>query len=157
MSDMLVHPDALPAAAGSSPRITRRPPGLPPLPPKDTVKRKVLVVEGDRDCSRLMEFVLNIQGYEVTSVGDLASARTLVRAEKFGHIVMDVVLPDGSGVEFVHLVRDELRLRTPITVVSGLRQQHVYDECLAAGANEYVTKPFSPSELIMRLGRWTSK
>ena len=157
MSDMLVHPDALPTPAGSSPRINRRLPGLPPLPPKDTVKHKVLVVEGDRDCSRLMDFVLNIQGYEVTSAGDLASACALARAEKFGHIVMDVVLPDGSGLELVHLVRDQLRLQTPITVVSGLRQQHVYDECIAAGANEYVTKPFSPSELIVRLGRWTSR
>ena len=157
MSDMLVHPDALPAASGSSTRVTRRPPGLPPLPPKDPIKRKILVVEGDRDCNRLIEFVLNIQGYEVTTATDLATACEIARVENFGHIVMDVSLPDGSGLELVHLVRDELGLRTPITVVSGLRQQHVYDECMAAGANEFVTKPFSPSELIMRLGRWTTK
>ena len=157
MSDMLVHPDALPAASGSSTRDTRRPPGLPPLSPKDPIKRKILVVEGDRDCNRLIEFVLNIQGYEVTTASDLAAACEIARAEEFGHIVMDVLLPDGSGLELVHLVRHELGLRTPITVVSGLRQQHVYDECMAAGANEFVTKPFSPSELIMRLGRWTTK
>ena len=157
MSDMLVHPEALPAPAGSSPKVTHRPPGLLPLPPADPTKRKVLVVEGDRDCSRLIEFVLNIQGYEVTTASDLAAACGIARAEEFGHIVMDVLLPDGSGLELVHLVRHELGLRTPITVVSGLRQQHVYDECMAAGANEFVTKPFSPSELIMRLGRWTTK
>lgn len=157
MSSMLVHPDALPAAAGSSTQITRRAAGLPPFPPADPSKRKILVVDADRECVRLMEFVLSIQGYEVTAVSDLSSACALVSTEEFGQIVMDTLLPDGSGLELVRLVREQLGLRTPITIVSGLRQQHVYDECMAAGANEYVTKPFSPSELIMRLGRWTTK
>ena len=155
MSHMLVHPDALPAAAGSQPRITRRPAGMPPVPPKGSTMGRVLVVENDKDCARLMEFVLNLQGYEVTVAGDLASAYALMGGQTFGHIVLDLTLPDGSGIELVRHVRQPLGLSTPITIVSGLRQQHVTEECMSAGANDFVSKPFSPSELVMRLGKWT--
>ena len=155
MSDMLVHPDALPAAPGSAPRITRRPPGMPPLPPKNTVQRKVLIVERDKDCARLMEFVLSLQGYEVTAAHDVASASALIRKESFGQIVMDISLPDGSGLELLELVRKKMNLTIPVIVVSGLRQQRVHEDCMSAGATEFVSKPFSPSELVMRLGKWT--
>jgi two-component system phosphate regulon response regulator PhoB len=155
MSELLVHPKALPAAPGTYPQITRRPPGMPPLPPEDPVKRRILIVENDADSARLMEFVLNLQGYDVTTVGDLASASALVRTVPFGQIVLDISLPDGSGLDLLALVRRELKLTTPVTVVSGLRQQRVHEECMAAGATDFVSKPFSPSELVMRLGKWT--
>ena len=155
MSDMLVHPDALPAAQGSAPRVVRRPPGMPPLPPKNTVKQRVLVVESDTDCARLIEFVLNLQGYEVTTASDLTSATEMVSNQSFGQIIMDVSLPDGSGLELLELVRKQMNLTIPVIVVSGLRQHKVNEDCMAAGATEFVTKPFSPSELVMRLGKWT--
>ena len=155
MSDMLVHPDALPAATGPAPRIIRRPQGMPPLPPKDATGRKILIVENDKDCARLMEFVLNLQGYQVTAAQDVASATSLIRSESFGQIVMDLTLPDGSGLELLELVRQKMGLTTPVTVVSGHRQQKVLEDCMSAGANEFVSKPFSPSELVMRLGKWT--
>lgn len=154
MSNMLVPPDALPKAAAPAPRITPRPPGTPPVPPKGSPMSRVLVVENDKDCARLIEFVLDLQGYEVYLTDDLASASALMGKLTFGHIVMDLTLPDGSGIDLLRLARQTLELSTPITVVSGLRQQHVVDECMSAGANDFVSKPFSPSELVTRLGKW---
>lgn len=158
MSSTLVHPDAPPVATGPHPRITTvRPPGMPPLPPMDHIKLKVLIVESDVDCARLMEFVLNLRGYKVTVARDIASAEALIRTECFGQIVMDVSLPDGSGLDLLKLVRQDMGLSVPVAVVSGMRQQRVIEDCMSAGASDFVYKPFSPSELVTRLGKWTGR
>lgn len=155
MSDMLVHQDEMAAVTGSTRRIAPRPPGMPPLPPANQSQRQILIVEKDKDCARVLEFVLNLQGYHVTKAHDFASAAGLIRSERFGQILMDVTLPDGSAVELLGLIRREMKLTTPVTIVSGHRQQRVVDDCMSAGADDFVSKPFSPSELVMRLGRWT--
>lgn len=110
---------------------------------------RVLVVEDDREIRALMQSSLSVEGFEVQTAVSLSEASALLRHSPPDVIVLDLGLPDGDGVQLVREVRTRHSL--PIIVVSARHQEAQKIQLLDAGADDYLTKPFSVGELLARI------
>lgn len=110
---------------------------------------RVLVVEDDREIRALMQSSLSVEGFEVQTAVSLSEASALLRHDPPDVIVLDLGLPDGDGVQLVREVRQHRAV--PIIVVSARHQEAQKIELLDAGADDYLTKPFSVGELLARI------
>jgi two-component system, OmpR family, KDP operon response regulator KdpE len=110
---------------------------------------RVLVVEDDHEIRSLMQSSLSVEGFEVQTAVSLSEARALLRHKAPDLVVLDLGLPDGDGVQLVHEIRKQHA--TPVIVVSARYQETLKIELLDAGADDYLTKPFSVGELLARM------
>ncbi len=110
---------------------------------------RVLVVEDDREIRALVQASLSVEGFEVQTAASLSEAGALLRHSPPDVIVLDLGLPDGDGVSLVEAVRKNQS--TPIIVVSARHQEEQKIRLLDAGADDYLTKPFSVGELLARI------
>jgi two-component system KDP operon response regulator KdpE len=102
---------------------------------------KILVVEDDREIRALMQSSLSVEGFEVQTAVSLSEARALLRHKLPDIVVLDLGLPDGDGVQLVRELRKQHSV--PVIVVSARHQEAQKIELLDAGADDYLTKPFS--------------
>lgn len=111
---------------------------------------RLLVVEDDVKLAELLKRGLETDGYAVDHAPDVAEAAWLAREQPYDAIVLDVLLPDGSGLELCARLRAEQRW-TPVIMLTA--RQTVPDRIagLDAGADDYLAKPFSLEELLARL------
>jgi two-component system KDP operon response regulator KdpE len=109
----------------------------------------VLVVDDELQILRGLKVILRQAGYEVAVAATKAEAIDAAAARPPDAMVLDLVLPDGSGVDVCREVRGWSRL--PIIVLSAVGDEREKVRALDAGADDYVTKPFSPEELTARL------
>ncbi len=109
----------------------------------------ILVVEDDRQLSRLLEEQLGIAGHAVTVAGTLAEARQALADQRFDLLVLDLNLPDGDGLNLAEEVRSESA--TPVLMLTARAEVSSRVAGLYAGANDYLTKPFSVPELLARV------
>ncbi|MFJ3876368.1 response regulator [Streptomyces sp. NPDC090077] len=110
---------------------------------------RVLVVEDDPQLVRALRINLQARKFEVEEAGDGGSALRLAAARKPDVIVLDLGLPDMDGVDVIKNVRGWSRV--PILVLSARHTSEDKVRALDAGADDYVTKPFSMDELLARL------
>jgi two-component system KDP operon response regulator KdpE len=110
---------------------------------------RVLVVEDDREIRSLIQSSLSVEGFEVLTAVSLSEAAALLDNASPQVLVLDLGLPDGDGVELVRRVRKQSAL--PILVVSARHQEAQKIHLLDAGADDYLTKPFSVGELLARI------
>ena len=110
---------------------------------------RVLVVDDELQILRALETTLRGAGYEVETAPDGETALTRAAARPPEAVILDLVLPDRSGIE----VCRELRtwLDAPVIVLSAVGEERDKVEALDAGADDYVTKPFGIDELLARL------
>jgi CheY-like chemotaxis protein/signal transduction histidine kinase len=114
--------------------------------PKPTTKNKVLVVEDDYATSKLLSNYLNKWGYEPTIVNSADQALKIIERESFLAILMDIVLPDGSGFELLKQVRENKHSKnTPVIVCSVEAEQQ---KAFLMGAVEYFVKPIKYKYLV---------
>jgi PAS domain S-box-containing protein len=113
---------------------------------------RVLVVEDNRDTSALLRDLLETEGYQVESVATgEAVFETLELAPDVDLLVLDLMLPGMSGYEVIERLRTEARFaRIPILVLSALGSASARVRGLKDGADDYMTKPFLPEELMAR-------
>ena len=109
----------------------------------------VLVVDDEPQIVRGLKVILRRAGYAVRSAETKGEALDAVAVRPPDAIVLDLVLPDGSGVEVCEEVRRWSRL--PILVLSAVGDEREKVRALDAGADDYVTKPFGTDELLARL------
>jgi two-component system KDP operon response regulator KdpE len=110
---------------------------------------RVLVVDDEPQILRALETTLRGAGYEVETAATAEEALARAAARPPEAVILDLVLPDGNGVE----VCRELRawMQAPILVLSVVSDEHDKVDALDAGADDYVTKPFGVEELLARL------
>ena len=111
--------------------------------------QRVLVVDDEPQIVRGLKVILRDAGYEVETAETKQEALAALSVRPPEAVVLDLVLPDGSGVEVCGEVRAWSQL--PILVLSAVGDEHEKVRALDAGADDYVTKPFSPEELLARL------
>ncbi len=113
---------------------------------------RVLVVEDNRDTSALLRDLLEAEGYHVDSVATGEAAfQSLELAPDIDLLVLDLMLPGMSGYEVIEKLRAEAGLsRIPILVLSALSSASARVRGLREGADDYMTKPFLPEELVAR-------
>jgi two-component system KDP operon response regulator KdpE len=110
---------------------------------------RVLVVEDDREIRALVQSALALEGFEVQTAVSLSEAQALVQHNPPALIVLDLGLPDGEGLQLVQEVRRQSSL--PIVVISARHQEAQKIALLDAGADDYLSKPFSVAELLARM------
>jgi two-component system KDP operon response regulator KdpE len=110
---------------------------------------RVLVVEDDREIRSLIRSSLTVEGFEVQTAVSVSEARALLQHARPDVMLLDLGLPDGDGIELVQEVRKHYSL--PILVVSARHQEAQKIQLLDAGADDYLTKPFSVAELLARI------
>jgi len=114
--------------------------------------QRILIVEDEQDINDLISFNLQRAGYEVLKEHDgIAGTETALR-ERPDLIVLDLMLPgrDGFGV-FRELKRDSRTVNIPVIMLTARAQTEDRIQGLEAGADDYLTKPFSPKELMLRV------
>ena len=112
-------------------------------------KWKILVVEDDAPVRHLITVSLSAEDYAVIAAGTAAEAVNLAATQNPDMILLDLGLPDADGVEVIRKIR--LWTETPIIVISARDEDTDKIEALDAGADDYLTKPFSVAELLARL------
>lgn len=113
--------------------------------------RRVLVVEDDPDINALLAKIAEREGYRPVQAYSGTEARLQLEHAAFDLVLLDVMLPGMDGAALIALVRDELRSSVPVIVVSAKAGAADKVDLLTLGADDYVTKPFSPSELVARV------
>lgn len=112
----------------------------------------ILVVEDEPAIQELIAVNLSFAGHRVLRAGDAEEAAALVRAELPDLVLLDWMLPGASGVQFARQLRGAERTRdVPIIMLTARSNETDKVSGLEAGADDYVTKPFSPKELMARI------
>lgn len=110
----------------------------------------VLVVDDDMEIRRLLGRYLADQGFRASLAGDAREFYARLTAEKFDLAVIDVLLPDASGLELCRFVRQRYP-QLPVILVTALREEVDRIIGLELGADDYIGKPFNPRELVARM------
>ncbi len=113
---------------------------------------KVLLVEDDPVILRLLEVNFELEGYDVVLAHDGAEGIALAREERPDLVISDIMMPNVSGIELVQALKgDEATAAIPVILLSAKAQSADVKAGLEAGADDYVTKPFEPLELVDRV------
>ena len=109
----------------------------------------LLVVDDDARLRGLLRQYLTEQGFRVTTAGDAAEARTRLQGIAFDLLILDVMMPGEDGLTFTRNLRGESRV--PILLLTARAEAEDRIEGLEQGADDYLSKPFEPRELVLRV------
>jgi len=117
---------------------------------------KVLLAEDDRTMVSLLKTLLGMEGFQViTLAGETSDILEIVRREKPAIVLMDIFLGAENGIDILRKMRQMPDLtKVKVVMSSGM---NLRDECLAAGANDFLLKPYMPDDLINILKSNSSK
>lgn len=112
----------------------------------------ILVIEDEPDIRRNLEYNLGREGFKASSVGSLDEANEKIKSKKFDLILLDLMLPDGSGLDLCKKIKSNSETEaTPIIILTAKDDEVDKVVGFELGADDYVTKPFSVRELILRV------
>ena len=109
----------------------------------------ILLVDDDQRILELLTRVLQESGFRVTPAADVPAARSAMRSIAFDLVLLDVMMPGTSGLEFARELKAQSPL--PICMLTARSETEEKIEGLEAGVDDYLTKPFEPRELVLRL------
>ncbi len=113
---------------------------------------RILVADDDVDIRELVEFKLSTMGHDIVAVGDGAAAVDACRANKPDLAVLDVMMPGVSGLDAIREIRADPALADlPVILLTARAQESDVETGFDSGADDYITKPFSPRELASRV------
>jgi two-component system phosphate regulon response regulator PhoB len=122
------------------------------------VKQRILVVDDEPEAVELVEFNLKQAGYAVSTAADGAEALKKARTQTPDLIVLDVMLPEMDGFEICKVLRlDPATAKVPIIMLTAKAAEIDRVLGLELGADDYLTKPFSPRELLLRIKKILSR
>ncbi|MBB3040752.1 response regulator [Nocardioides sp. LMS-CY] len=113
---------------------------------------RILVADDDVDIRELVEFKLSTLGHDVVAVADGGAALDACRAERPDLAVLDVMMPGVSGLDAIREIRADAALADlPVILLTARAQESDVETGFDSGADDYITKPFSPRELASRV------
>ena len=112
-------------------------------------KEKILIVEDDNDLANLIKDYLSIEGYEGVIGEDGVKALEIFNENNISLVILDIMLPNIDGITVCKKIREKSNI--PIIMLSAKSGETDKILCLGVGADDYVTKPFSPMELLARV------
>ncbi|HEY1613920.1 MAG TPA: response regulator [Rhizomicrobium sp.] len=108
----------------------------------------LLVVDDDARLRALIQRYLSSNGYRVSAAADAAEARTLMKSMAFDLLIVDVMMPGESGLEFTQSIRAQSQIPVLMLTARGEPEDRIAG--LERGADDYLGKPFEPRELLLR-------
>ncbi|RYZ67954.1 MAG: response regulator transcription factor, partial [Proteobacteria bacterium] len=115
-------------------------------------KVKVLLVEDDSQISKSLSMSLNYSGFDVTTAESLTDAWIKYAERKYDILLLDVNLPDGTGIEFCEKLRGSGQT-VPVLFLSARTDEETVVKSMSIGGDDYIRKPFGTEELKMRMGK----
>ena len=115
----------------------------------ENYKAHILVVDDDDGTRELVKEFLNKNNYLVTTANSAEDALSKVKIVKFDLIILDIMMPGKSGLEFTN--ENKKKLDTPIILLTAKGEASDRIEGLEIGADDYLAKPFEPKELLLRI------
>tara|TARA_B100000676_G_scaffold26958_1_gene24724 strand:- start:249 stop:926 length:678 start_codon:yes stop_codon:yes gene_type:complete len=115
----------------------------------DNFLAHILVVDDDEGIRSLVKKYLNEKNYLVTTASDAEDASEKIKIIKFDLIILDIMMPGKSGLEFIN--ENKKKLETPIILLTAKGEADDRVEGLEIGADDYLAKPFEPKELVLRI------
>ena len=115
----------------------------------DNFVAHILVVDDDEGIRTLVKKYLNENNYLVTTANSAEDAFEKIQIIKFDLIILDIMMPGKSGLEFIK--ENQKRLDTPVILLTAKGEADERVEGLEVGADDYLPKPFEPKELILRI------
>ena len=115
---------------------------------------KLMIVDDEEHIGYLVKFQMERSGYEVTWNMDGRSALESINSEHADLVILDVMIPGISGFEVLEIMKADAALNgIPVIMLSSLAQEADLIKAFDPGAMDYLTKPFSPGELLVRVKR----
>ena len=112
-------------------------------------KKRILIVEDDADISMVEEAYLEAAGFKTRIITDGTGISSLIQKEEYDLILLDLMLPGKSGYEICREIRDKVDV--PILMVTARTESVDKVRGLGLGADDYISKPFDPAELVARV------
>lgn len=112
--------------------------------------KEILIVDDEENILTLLEYNLNQAGYRVSKSGDGLEAYQMIRNNHYDFIILDIMLPGMDGVDICRRIRKE-GINTPILMLTAKTDEYDKIIGLELGADDYMTKPFSPREVVARI------
>lgn len=113
---------------------------------------RIVVADDDADIRELVEFKLTALGHEIVAVPDGAAAVEACQAQRPDLAVLDVMMPGVSGLDAIRVIRaDPMLSDLPVILLTARAQESDVETGFDSGADDYITKPFSPRELASRV------
>ncbi len=109
----------------------------------------ILVVDDDKRLRTLLSEYLQSEGFAVTAAKDATEAESLLKTGRYDVMVLDVMMPGKTGMEFAKEIREENTI--PILMLTAMGEPHDRIAGLESGADDYLSKPFEPKELSLRI------
>lgn len=115
---------------------------------------KIVIAEDDELMLKTLEFRLKRDGHEIFLARDGKAALDLIDQYIPDLVITDIMMPYSTGLEIVGSVKQKYPDKVKVIVLSGMGQESVILEAFRLGADDYITKPFSPNELSVRIRRF---
>lgn len=116
---------------------------------------KILIAEDDELMLKTLELRLKKDGHEVILSSDGRDALLKIQQNNLDLVISDIMMPYVSGLEIISFLAENYQpKKIPIIVLSGMGQEDIVLEAFQLGADDFITKPFSPSELSVRVKRF---
>ncbi len=113
---------------------------------------KVLLIEDEESLRNLYIKILSAKNYTVEAASDGEEALSVLKVFRPDVIVLDIVMPNHSGVEFLKILKNDSHLKSiPVVMLTALSEMRKITECLDMGAVGYITKDSTVEEIIQRL------
>lgn len=117
------------------------------------MSKRILIVEDEPLVLKALEFRLKKDGYDLTMARDGREGLQYLAQQEFDLIVTDLMMPYNNGMEIVNMAKNGQARKTPVIVLSSVGQESTVLEAFKLGADDFISKPFSPMELSARLAR----
>ena len=116
------------------------------------MSKKILVIEDEPDIRKTLEYNLERENFIVTTACSLSDAKEHLAKDNFSLLILDLMLPDGSGLDLCRELKSNSTIESPLILILTAKDDEV-DRVVGfeLGADDYVTKPFSVRELILRV------
>lgn len=110
---------------------------------------KILIVEDDKNILNTLTYYLQNEGFSVKTAQNIHKAIDIIKNEQFNIVLLDITLPDGNGYDFYKKLKE--KSNTPVIFLTALDEEKDIVKGFDLGADDYITKPFNPLELIARV------
>lgn len=112
-------------------------------------KNHILIIDDDTRLRELLKEYLENNDFLITTAKNTLEARELLKEQKYHLLIIDVMLPNETGIDFLKEFRTKSNIPAIILSAMSDSEDRIYG--LESGANDYMTKPFEPKELVLRI------
>ena len=119
-----------------------------------SANKKILAIDDNEDIRDLLKFVLEKEGYLVTTAHDGVTGLSLIKETKPDAVLLDVMMPEFSGFDVLDAMRNDKDAKVrqiPVLMITAKSATEDVDQAIELGANSYIVKPFRPVKLIEKV------